>query len=112
MKDFCQQQLSYGYRDVNKQIERLLSAEQHDVSPLLKFYNELYHNSNFRLPAKSLLEFDHKIFMKHLAKIKKAHQIEMRWVQKAARDKAKEILRADYEKTRKILTAEVIHLME
>lgn len=40
------------------------------------------------MPLKSLLEFDTKVFLKHLAKFKKAHQVELRWVKKVAKEKA------------------------
>ena len=88
MKDFCKEQLSYSYRDVNKQIDKLLLTDEQEVSPLLKFYNELAASSNFRIPLKSLLQFDQKVFKKHLFKIKKAHEIEMRMVYQKAKSKA------------------------
>lgn len=63
---------------------------------MLKFYNELAKNTNFRMPLKSLLEFDTKMFLRHLQKLKKAHEIEMKWVKKQAKDTAREMLDKDY----------------
>jgi hypothetical protein len=64
------------------------------------------------MPLKSLLEFDTKIFQKHLAKYKKAHVVEMRWVKKSAIDKAREMLRKDYERTHAILKEELTVVLE
>jgi len=62
MKEFCINQLNYSYRDANSHIEKLLKKSETEVSPLLKFYNELAKNTRFRMPLKSLLEFDAKMF--------------------------------------------------
>jgi len=51
------------------------------------------------MPLKSLLEFDAKVFLKHLQRIKKAHAVELKWVKKAAKDKALEMLNRDYKRT-------------
>ena len=75
---------------MNKHISNLITKPESEISPLLKFYNELASNSGFRLPVKQLLEFDTRVFVKHLAKMKKAHDIEIRWVKKAAVQKASE----------------------
>ena len=40
-----------------------------EVSPLLKFYNELAANTKFRMPLKALLEFDARMFRRHLVKL-------------------------------------------
>ena len=69
LKDFCAEQLGYSFRDANKQVEKLLKKKFQDVSPLLKFYNELAANTNFKMPLRSLLEFDAKVFMRHLNKL-------------------------------------------
>lgn len=82
MKDFCSEQLNYSFRDANKQVEKLLKKSYQDVSPLLKFYNELSTNTNFKMPLKSLLEFDAKIFMRHLNKLQRAHLVELKWIKK------------------------------
>eukprot|EP00347_Sterkiella_histriomuscorum_P004147 403361575 len=112
MKDFCAQQLNYNYRDANAQIDRLLKKSEHEVSPLLKFYNELAKNSKFRMPLKALLEFDTKVFQRHLIKLKKAHQVELKWVKKESKDKAKQILDKDYERTQAILKEELTVILE
>ena len=67
---------------------------------------------NFRLPLKSLLEFDSKVFTSHLQKLKKAHEIELKWVKKAAKDKAFQMLRRAYQNTKDILEKEMKILME
>lgn len=73
MKEYCRQQLESNYNDANSHIESLIEKPNEDISPLLKFYNELAANTKFRMPLKSLLEFDLKMFRKHLTRIKKAH---------------------------------------
>ena len=112
MKEFCINQLNYSYRDANSHIEKLLKKSETEVSPLLKFYNELAKNTRFRMPLKSLLEFDAKMFQRHLQKFKKAHQVEIRWIKKSAKEKAEEMLRKDYERTQRILRDELQTIMD
>ena len=59
---FCQNQLNFSFRDVEKMIDSLITKPKEEISPLLKFYNELAAHSNFRLPVKSLLEFDTRLY--------------------------------------------------
>ena len=40
-----------------------------EISPVLKFYNELSQGLNYLLPIKSLLNFDKIMFRKHLESI-------------------------------------------
>ncbi|CDW75315.1 synaptobrevin vamp-like protein [Stylonychia lemnae] len=112
MKEFCIQQLNYSYRDANSHIEKLLKKSETEVSPLLKFYNELAKNTRFRMPLKSLLEFDAKMFQRHLQKFKKAHAVEVRWIKKSSKEKAEEMLRKDYERTQKILKDELTIIVD
>ena len=51
-----------------------------DISPLLLVYDELAANTKITLPCKSILELDQTHFRQALAKLKKAHRIELRWV--------------------------------
>ncbi len=62
MRTFCQNQLSFSFRDVEKAIIALINRPDKELSPLLKFYNELNEHSNLRLPVKTLLEFDTRLF--------------------------------------------------
>ncbi len=62
MRLFCKNQLNFSFRDVDRNIESLILRPDQEISPLLKFYNELAGNSNFRLPIKGLLEFDTRLF--------------------------------------------------
>ena len=55
--DYCSEYLNVGYNMIDKSIEDLIKPNV-DVSPLLKFYNLIAKNANFRLPNRSLLEFD------------------------------------------------------
>jgi len=61
---YCKNQLNFTFRDVDKMIDSLISRPSEDVSPLLKFYNEIAAHLNFRLPLRSLLEFDTRFFRK------------------------------------------------
>lgn len=49
-------------------IDSLIKKPQEEISPLLKFYNELAAHSNFRLPVKSL-QFDTRLYRAQLEKI-------------------------------------------
>ena len=100
-------QLEYSYRDANLQIDKLLMKSEKEVSPLLQVYDDLAKHSNFRMPLKSLLEFDTRVFLRHLRKMKKAHEVELRWVRKAARDRALELLKQDYQRTQEVISAEL-----
>lgn len=62
MRLFCKNQLNFSFRDVDRNIDSLIIRSEQEISPLLKFYNELAGNSNFRLPVRSLLEFDSRLF--------------------------------------------------
>ena len=75
MRLFCQNQLNFSFRDVEKAIISLVNKPEKELSPLLKFYNELNEHSNFRLPVKSLLEFDVRLFRAQLSKIKRSYKI-------------------------------------
>jgi hypothetical protein len=55
--EYCSDHLNVGYNMIDKTIEDLLKPNQ-DVSPLLKFFDLLAKHTNFRLPSRSLLEFD------------------------------------------------------
>ena len=57
IKEYCKESLSVGYNMLDKHIEDLLNTTT-DVSPLLKYFNDLARDTNFRIPCKSLLEFD------------------------------------------------------
>lgn len=92
MRLFCQNQLNFSFRDVDKAILSLINKPEEDLSPLLKFYNELAEHSNFRLPVKSLLEFDVKLFRSQLTKIKRSYKIQMHYIKQAAKDKANDYL--------------------
>ena len=78
---------------------------------LLKFYNELAANTNFKMPLRSLLEFDAKVFMRHLNKLSRAHKVELRWIRKSAKEKAEEMLSRDYARIRAILKEEMTIVM-
>jgi hypothetical protein len=52
--EYCSDHLSVGYNQLDKHIEDLLNPAV-DVSPLLKFYNLLAKDANFRLPSRALL---------------------------------------------------------
>lgn len=47
---YCKDHLAGGYRMVDKHIEDLMNPDV-EVSPLLKFYNELAEHTNLRLPS-------------------------------------------------------------
>ena len=57
MHGYCADSLSVSHNLLDKHIEDLLDPSE-DVSPLLKYFNDLARHSNFRLPSRSLLEFD------------------------------------------------------
>jgi len=57
IKEYCKQNLSISDNLLNRHIEDLLNC-QTDVSPLLKYFNDVARHTNFRMPCKSLLEFD------------------------------------------------------
>jgi len=80
MRIFCQNQLNFSFRDVEKAILALVNKPEKELSPLLKFYNELSEYSNFRLPLKSLLEFDARLFRAQLSKIKRSYKIQMNYI--------------------------------
>ena len=89
----------------------LVNKPELELSPLLKFYNELNEHSNFRLPVKSLLEFDARLFRAQLSKIKRSYKIQMNYIKQAAKDRANDYLMGQFEKTRKLLMTEFKHLM-
>lgn len=74
LRIFCQTQLNFSFRNVDKMIDSLIKRSDAEVSPLLKFYNELVAHSNFRLPVKALLEFDTRVFRESLVRIKRAQR--------------------------------------
>jgi hypothetical protein len=58
---------------VDRIIDNIIVKPDDEISPLLKFYNELREHTNFRLPVHSLLQFDVHMFRTQLEKIKRAH---------------------------------------
>ena len=56
-------------------IDSLISKPDEEISPLLKFYNELAQHCNFRIPLRSLLEFDVRLYREQLAKIRNSHKV-------------------------------------
>jgi hypothetical protein len=77
-------------------IDSLIARPDDEVSPLLKFYNELMAHSNFRIPLKSMLEFDVRLFRTQLDKIRRSHKIQLRYIKQAAKDKASEYLMSQF----------------
>lgn len=63
--------MSIGYNMLDKHVEDLLDPNV-VVSPLLKYFNALAGKTNFRLPCKSLLEFDQKFFRKYVERLRNA----------------------------------------
>lgn len=55
LRKFCNAQLNFSFRDVDRMIDSLIARSDEEVSPLLKFYNELIAHSNFRIPVRSML---------------------------------------------------------
>ena len=104
---FCKNQLSFSFRDVDRMIDNLIAKSEEEVSPLLKFYNELAAHSNFRLPLRSLLQFDVRLFRSQLEKIRRSHNIQLRYVKQSAKNKANDYLRAQFQVARSIMMEEV-----
>jgi hypothetical protein len=69
--NFCKENLEVGYTMLNQHIEELLDPKK-EVSPLLKYYNDLVKFSNFRLPSTTLLNFDQMYFRKYLDRVRQA----------------------------------------
>jgi len=77
--EYCSDYLDVGYNMIDKSIEDLLKPNQ-DVSPLLKFFDMLAKSSNFRLPSRSLLEFDQKFYRAFINRLREAQKVEVKWV--------------------------------
>ena len=88
-------------------IDAIIIRSDEEVSPLLKFYNELSAHSNFRLPLRSLLQFDINLFRAQLEKIKRCHKVQLRYVKKAAKDKAGSYLQGQFESVKNLLIEEM-----
>jgi hypothetical protein len=88
-------------------IDSLISKPEEEVSPLLKFYNELVSHSNFRIPLKPMLEFDIRLFRAQLDKIRRSHKMQLRYIKQAAKDKANEYLMSQFANARNIITDEI-----
>lgn len=69
--DYCKENLEVSYNMLDKHIEDLLEPDC-TVSPLLKYFNLLAKDSNFRLPCRTLLEFDQKFFKKYINRLRGA----------------------------------------
>lgn len=78
-----------------------------EISPLLKFYNELREHTNFRLPVHSLLQFDVHMFRTQLEKIKRAHQIQFRYIKQATKRKANQYLMMQFNHAKCFIEDEV-----
>ena len=69
--------LKISTKDLNKYIDRMILSNDANPSVMLKYYNELLRDTNFRIPAKKTLELDQKLFKKAIVKIRRAHGVEL-----------------------------------
>lgn len=73
-------------------IDNLIAKPDEEISPLLKFYNELSEHSNFRLPVRSLLQFDSKMYRVQLERIQRCHKVQLKYIKQASKSKANQYL--------------------
>ena len=102
MHNYCAEALSVSHKELDAAIEDLLDPKK-DVSPLLKYFNDLARHSNFRLPSKSLLEFDQKFFRKYVQRIRSAHDTVVKWVKKEVVDASRATLKTAFDQARVLL---------
>jgi len=102
IKEYCREQLSVSDYLLNKHIDDLLNAKT-DVSPLLKYFNDLARHTNFRMPCKSLLEFDQKFFRKCLERIREGHRVELNWIQKQVVNTSRKLCMEAFDQARQCL---------
>lgn len=104
--DYCKDSLSVGYNLLDKQIEDLLNPNS-TVSPLLKYFNLLAKDTNFRLPSKSLLEFDQKYYRKFIDRLREAQKTELQWTKNTIINESRKTVEEAFNQARKLLQAEV-----
>jgi hypothetical protein len=76
---YCRENLEISHNLLDKHVEELINPDS-TVSPLLKYFNDLAKYSNFKLPSVAMLEFDQKFFKKYVERLRKAQQVEIKWV--------------------------------
>jgi len=91
---------------VDKTIEDLLKPNQ-DVSPLLKFFNLLAKATNFRLPSRSLLEFDQKFYRAFINRLREAQQVEVKWVKNTIINESRKTCMTAFDQARDLMQAEL-----
>lgn len=104
--EYCKESLSVGYNLLDKQIEELLNPNV-TVSPLLKYFDLLAKDTNFRLPCKSLLEFDQKYYRKFIDRLREAQKTELQWSKNAIISESKKTVEVAFNQARKLLQTEV-----
>ena len=108
--DYCKDSLSVGYNLLDKHIEDLLNPDS-TVSPLLKYFNLLAKDTNFRLPSKSLLEFDQKYYRKFIFRLREAQKTEIQWTKNTIINESRKTVEVAFNQARKLLQAEVKSLL-
>jgi len=104
--EYCSEYLNVGYNMVDKTIEDLLKPNQ-DVSPLLKFFNLLAKATNFRLPSRSLLEFDQKFYRAFINRLREAQQVEVKWVKNTIINESRKTCMTAFDQARDLMQAEL-----
>ena len=100
--DYCRENLSVSYNLLDKHIEELIDPDA-TVSPLLKYFNDLARHSNFKLPSVAMLEFDQKFFKKYVERLRKAQQVEIKWVRESVVLETRKTLQDAFDESRKLL---------
>ena len=104
--EYCSDYLNVGYNMIDRSIEELLNPKQ-DVSPLLKFFNMLAKDSNFRLPNRSLLEFDQKFYRAFIARLRNAQKVEVKWVKNTIINESRKTCMVAFDQARQLMQAEL-----
>ena len=86
--EYCKKMLKISHTNLNRHLDRMILSKDAKPSVMLKYYNELLKDTNFRIPAKQQLELDQKLYKKSIEKIKRAHSVELQWVRTRAEREA------------------------
>ena len=64
--DHCKDMLKISSKNLNRHIDRMIMSQDAKPSVMLKYYNELLSDTNFRIPAKKTLELDQILYRKSI----------------------------------------------
>lgn len=67
----------FDLKTLNTRLQILTDPAQHDVTPLLKFYDQLASHTKFMIPSKEILEMDRQIFKKMIRSLRNAQRTEL-----------------------------------